>query len=80
MIPEPAIMIIEEVFELTVEKGIPKAKEIWERLSKNQKKYLREFKKVLNHAPLSRIIEYVYKKYRRKGYIDKSIIRERYLS
>ena len=70
----------EEVFELTVERGIPKAKEIWDRLSKNQKKYLHEFKKVLNRAPLSRIIEYVYKKYRKKGYVDKSLIRERYLS
>lgn len=70
----------EEVFELTVERGIPKAKEIWDRLSKNQKKYLHEFKEVLNRAPLSRIIEYVYKKYRKKGYVDKSLIRERYLS
>ncbi|MCK4819824.1 hypothetical protein KA005_28930, partial [bacterium] len=70
----------EEVFELTVEKGIPKAKEIWDKLSKNQKKYLHEFKEVLNRAPLSRIIEYVYKKYRKKGYIDNSLIRERYLS
>lgn len=70
----------EEVFELTVERGIPKAKEIWDRLSKNQKKYLHEFKQVLNRAPLSRIIEYVYKKYRKNGYVDKSLIRERYLS
>lgn len=70
----------EEVFELTVEKGIPKAKEIWDKLSKNQKKYLHEFKEVLNRAPLSRIIEYVYKKYRKKGYVDKSLIRERYLA
>ena len=70
----------EEVFELTVEKGIPKAKEIWDKLSKNQKKYLHEFKEVLNRAPLSRIIEYVYKKYKKNGYIDKSLIRERYLS
>ena len=70
----------EEVFELTVERGIPKAKEIWDRLSNNQKEYLQEFKKVLNRAALSRIIEYVYKKYQKNGYVDKSLIRERYLS
>ncbi|MGA1980519.1 MAG: hypothetical protein ABSG99_08185 [Sedimentisphaerales bacterium] len=70
----------EEVFELTEEKGLPKAKEIWDELSENQRKCLMEFKRVLNRASLSRILEYVYKKYQEKGYTDKSLIRERYLS
>lgn len=70
----------EEVFELTEEKGLPKAKEIWDVLSENQKKYLIEFKKVLNRASLNRILEYIYKKYQKEGYIDKSLVRERYLS
>jgi hypothetical protein len=70
----------EEVFELTKARGIPKAKEIWGELSKNQKKMVSEFKKVLNRASLNRILEYVYKKYGKDGYIDNSIIRERYLS
>lgn len=69
----------EEVFELTKEKGLPKAKEIWDALSENQKKYLIEFKRVLNRASLNKILEYVYKKYQKKGYIDKSLVRERYL-
>jgi len=38
-----------------------------------------EFKKVLNRASLNRILEYIYKKYQKEGYIDKSLIRERYL-
>ena len=70
----------EEVFELTQDKGVVEAKKIWDILSKNQKMYLREFKEVLNRAPLSRILDYVYKKYRKDGYVDKSLIRERYLS
>lgn len=70
----------EETFELTEDKGMPKAKELWADLSENQKKYLVEFKNVLNSASLSRILEYVYKKYQEKGYTDKSLIRERYLS
>jgi len=69
-----------EVFELTKEKGLPKAKEIWDVLSENQQKYLIEFKRVLNRASLNRILEYVYKKYKAEGYIDKSLVRERYLS
>lgn len=69
-----------EVFELTEEKGIPKAKEIWDVLSENQQKFLIEFKKVLNCASLNRILEYVYKKYKAEGYIDKSLVRERYLA
>lgn len=70
----------EEVFELTEEKGLPKAKEIWDTLSENQQKYLIEFKRVLNRASLNRILEYIYKKYQKEGYIDKSLIRERYLA
>ena len=69
----------EESFELTKEKGIPKAEEIWGILSQNQKKIVSEFKKVLNQASLNRILEYVYKKYK-KDYTDKSLIRERYLT
>lgn len=70
----------EEVFELTKAKGLPKAKEVWDVLSENQQKYLIEFKKVLNSASLNRILEYVYKKYQKEGYIDKSLVRERYLA
>jgi len=70
----------EETFELTKDKGIPKAEEFWVKLTENQKKYMSEFKNVLNNASLSRILEYVYKKYQEKGYTDKSLIRERYLS
>lgn len=70
----------EESFALTEEKGMPKAQEIWEFLSQNQKKIISEFKKVLNQASLSRILEYVYKKYQKDGYVDKSLIRERYLT
>jgi len=70
----------EECFELSEDKGIPKAEEIWGILSENQKKMLSKFKKVMNCASLSRILEYVYKKYREDGYIDKSLIRQRYLT
>ncbi len=69
----------EEVFTLSEKKGKPKAEEIWNMLSENQQKNLIEFKKVLNQASLSRILEYVYKKYKKEGYVDESIIRERYL-
>ncbi len=69
----------EETFELTEEKGIAKAKDIWDVLSENQKKIISKFKKILNQASLNRILEYVYKKYKEDGYIDKSLIRERYL-
>lgn len=68
----------EEIFKLD-EKGISKAVEFWSYLSENQKKLLVEFKRVLNRAPLDRILEYVYKKYK-DDYIDKSLIREKYLS
>ncbi len=70
----------EESFELTEEKGVPEAQKIWKILSENQKKIISEFKKVLNQASLNRILEYVYKKYRKDGYIDRSLIRERYLA
>lgn len=70
----------EEVFGLTEEKGVSKAQEIWEILSANQKIIISEFKKILNQASLTRILEYVYKKYQKDGYIDKSLIRERYLA
>ena len=69
----------EESFELSQKRGIPKAVEIWAVLSENQKKMISQFKKVLNQASLDRILEYVYKKYQKDGYVDKSIIRERYL-
>ena len=70
---------IQEQFTLS-EKGISKAKEFWGIMSDNQKRIIIEFKQVLNRAPLSRILEYVYKKYEKQGYTDKSLIRERYLS
>jgi uncharacterized protein YwgA len=69
-----------EVFDLTKEKGMPKAEEIWSVLSENQKKCLMEFKEVLNRASLNKILEYIYKKYQKEGYIDKSLVRERYLA
>ena len=69
----------EETFELTEERGVAKAKDIWEVLTSNQKNIISQFKNTLNRASLDRILEYVYKKYQKKGYIDKSIIRERYL-
>lgn len=71
---------VEETFELTDDKGVAKAKELWELLSANQQALLSQFKTVLVRAPLDRILEYVYKKYDQKGYIDKSLIRDKYLS
>jgi len=68
----------EETFDLTTLKGIPKARMLWDSLSKNQQEQLSEFKAVLNKASLDRILEYVYKKYR-TDYTDKSLIREKYL-
>jgi uncharacterized protein YwgA len=70
----------EEVFELGNETGIPKARELWNTLSENQKKMISKFKAVLNRAPLDKILEYVYKKYGERGYVDRSLIREKYLS
>ena len=69
----------EEIFKLTDKKGVNKAKEIWALLSENQKNLLIEFKRVLNNVRLDRILEYVYRKYSKEGYIDKSVIKERYL-
>jgi len=69
----------EDAFELTEEKGIPKAGELWRALSQNQQKLLSEFKRVLNQAPLDRILEYVYRRYKDEGYVDKSVVKERYL-
>jgi hypothetical protein len=69
----------EEVFELTKDKGLEKGLELWNQISKNQRKFLKEFKSALTRASLNRILEYVYKKYGKDGYTDKSLIRERYL-
>lgn len=70
----------EEEFSLTPDAGIPKAQEIWSLLSANQRHLLIQFKALINQAPLDRILEYVYKKYKDQGYADKSLIREKYLS
>ena len=68
----------EEIFKLT-HKGILKAEKIWQILTKNKKNILIEFKYSLNRAPLDKILKYVYKKYSKEGYIDNSLIREKYL-
>ena len=68
----------QETFSLSA-KGLDKGNEIWNLLTKNQKLYLVRFKQVLNKAPLTRILEYVYRKYK-EGYTDNSLIRERYLT
>lgn len=70
----------QEVFKLTEKKGVKKAAEIWSLLTKNQEKLLMESKRVLNAAPLYRIMDYVYKKYKKEGYTDRYLIREKYLS
>ncbi len=70
----------EELFYLSIDKGVKQAKSYWDRLTENQKDILVEFKMVLNRVSLDRILEYVYKKYHKDGYIDKSLIRDRYLS
>ena len=69
----------QEIFSLSSEKGIPKAKIIWDILSKNQIKLIRHFKKDLTQTSLDRILEYVYKKYDEEGVANKSLIREKYL-
>jgi len=69
----------EEVFKLTEEKGIPKGADIWSLLSKDQERILIEFKNALNSAPLDRLLDYVYNKYQKEGYTDKSVIRKKYL-
>lgn len=68
----------EEIFSISANKGMDKARDIWNRLSVNQQRLLINFKRPLNRAPLNRILEYVYKKYK-DNYTDKSLIRERYL-
>ncbi|MFI5253234.1 MAG: hypothetical protein ACHQQQ_12480 [Bacteroidota bacterium] len=70
----------EEVFELSNDKGIPKAREVWKELSSHQIKFIVDFKRIMNRVPLDKILEYVYKKYQKHGYIDNSVIREKYLS
>ena len=69
-----------EIFSLSLSKGIPKAEELWENLSDSQRNLLIGFKRALTRASLDKILEYVYKKYAKHGYIDNSVIRERYLS
>jgi hypothetical protein len=69
----------EEVFSLSSDLGVPKAKELWEGISESQQSTLIQFKTKLNNAPLSRILEYVYKTYQKEGYTDRSEIRDRYL-
>lgn len=70
----------EETFSLTNDKGIAKAQNLWEALDTTQQKCLIDFKRIINKTPLSNILEYIYKKYQDKGYIDKSLIRERFLT
>lgn len=69
----------EELFSLE-EKGLTRAAAIWDSLTSNQRQLVIKFKDSLNAAPLDRILDYVYKKYAKDGYIDKSLIREKYLS
>ncbi|MFC1568495.1 hypothetical protein ACFL37_02210 [Candidatus Margulisiibacteriota bacterium] len=69
----------EEIFTLNAQRGLPKAKVIWDLLSDTQKSIIKDFKTILNKATLDRILEYVYKKYK-DGYTDKSLIRDKYLS
>lgn len=71
---------LEESYTLSADKGIPRAKSTWDELSANQQHMLKEFKASLTRASLDRILEYVYKKYAASGYVDKSLIRERYLT
>lgn len=69
---------VEEIFELTTELGLPKAESFWKNLSKSQQDILVKFKTVLNEAPLAKILEYVYRKYKDAGLIEKSIIKGRF--
>jgi len=70
---------VQEKYLLTNEKGIPKAKELWDSITLNQQKMLIDFKTLLNRASLDKILSYVYKKYDGTKLIEKSIIREKYL-
>lgn len=69
----------EEIFELTDDIGIPWAAKIWALLSKDQERLLIALKDALNSAPLDRILDYVYNKYQKEGYTDKSVLRKKYL-
>jgi uncharacterized protein len=68
----------EDKYLLTNDKGIPKAKELWTALTINQIELLVNFKDILNHSSLERILEYVYKKYEKEGYVTKSLIKDRF--
>jgi uncharacterized protein YwgA len=70
----------QEEFSLTDDRGIPKASELWTDLTSNQQTLVSDFKKTLVNVSLDRILEYVYKKYAERGYTDRSLIRERYLT
>ena len=70
----------EEVFSLTPSRGVEKGRQLWDELSPRQRSLLIAFKTNLVNASLDRILEYVYKKYAKHGYLDKSLIRERYLT
>jgi uncharacterized protein YwgA len=67
-----------EEFSLTG-KGDEKAKEVWDALSDSQKALIKDFREVLAKASLSKILEYVYKKYEKEGFTGRSLIRDRYL-
>lgn len=69
----------EEVFQLKTPKGYKKAEELWSELSDAQRRTVVLFKDSLTSAPLSRILEYVYRKYSSEGVTDKSLIRDRFL-
>jgi len=62
------------------EKGLEKGEELWSILTPSQKNIMEEFKTLLARASLYKILEYVYKKYSKDGYTDKSLIRERFLA
>lgn len=68
----------EEVFSLAQDKGIEKAKVLWNELTKNQIDILIKFKDKLVNISLERILEYVYNKYKEAGFIEKSLIKERF--
>lgn len=68
----------QEKFYLSNPKGIVKGEEFWSDLNENQRDLMITFKTAMTKAPLYRILEYIYRKYDDKGYIDKSVIRERF--
>jgi uncharacterized protein YwgA len=69
---------VEEVFSLS-KKGLEKARIIWAELTDNQREVVVEFRRIMISAPLGKILEYVYKKYQKEGYTDRSLIADRYL-